>query len=201
MNLTIDFENFNPGSDHGGDQGGEQGVCTGGETKDIKTLVQTMIDRPKFLSGLSPILSVDEVVQAFKDYKAEHLILGTITLGRKRYIQMKDQVVFRLLVKRLRCRLKKVGNVKYIFVTEFTKAGLIHMHGIMSNEINKAFWDDMVGCYGSRNNHISSFQQVKNKEKAINYIMKDQFDDIDEELEEINNIGMTHYFPIIHNLI
>lgn len=170
-----------------------------GETK---TNAMSQIIKSKFkpLSNLRPISTAQELAEFLEPYTADNLILATVTLGKKEYIKMNDNELYKKIYNSIKFHFRGTPGW-FLFVAEFTKSGILHFHGILTNEI---YMDTFIGCfkkYGNRNTHFSSFQKVKNKINVINYIMKDQFDEYqDEDDFEIFKRGMKSQFPWITNI-
>lgn len=151
------------------------------------------------LSLVCPKITESQIVDYFQSYTNANLIFATITLGYKKWITKKDRELYELIHKDIKRCFK---TSKYVAVTEYTKSNILHFHILASNETNQGAFIEKFRKYGSRNAHKSAFQQVKNKNKTIKYIMKDQENEYVEEDDffEIRT-GNRYKFPITHNII
>lgn len=134
--------------------------------KQTQTLVQSLHhNRVSYTDALSVITSVPAY-----DLKAVTITVGRADIGMLGY---KDQYMY--LRERIKNRFKYHSHQKYIFFPEIQPStGNIHFHGY-TYQITFEEWKEKTGLFGSRNNHISSFAPVKNKDKYSEYIQKEVY--------------------------
>lgn len=124
----------------------------------------------------------------FKHYFKKNVTIHapTITIGNIKYGQLSAKDQYTSIVKAIKECYPFHGNTKYMFYPEFTKSGVIHLHGALIDAYQARFIDHF-NQFGQRNTHKDSYQVVQDLE-YFKYIKKDQL----KMLKYWKNYKMIH---------